>query len=366
MENEKILKLDFHTKLIYFIMHLFGPIAIFGILACIISDSSKEIPLGWISVGIGIVLGLYFAIEGIIKYRKYIKLSDNKLLICKGSIKKPSVIKEYSVNDIKNFSKSKSGLEIEFSNGEKTTVYIAASPVCTILLAGVLVIPIKLRADAICKRFIEDFYSFKNPESAILNKKTTVGNSIACWAVNLIFVAIASIVLLVTFIFGLFSFVGMTIDSYSNKYVKEYDAEIAQDPNNAELYYGRAIFKKDKESIPDYNKAIELNPKYIDAYIGRAGAKRNLEDYKGAEEDYIKALELDSGNYEAYVELGSLKLDQEDYPAAEKYLDKAIEIDPEDKEAYYYKWVLHMDYKTEQKDAAYKKYIEIRDKNKEK
>ena len=366
MKNEKILKLDLHTKIIYFIMHLFGTISIFGILGWAFSDVSKTIPVGWIVLGFGFLLGLYFSIEGIIKYKKFVMIKDDKLMVCKGSENTPFVIQEYNFDDIDKFSSSTSGLAIEKKEEKTTILNLKASPIFMFVFAGWLVIPIKKRGETICKKYINILDNYKNGIIDEDEKNVSALNSTLCWFINLIFLGISGIILLVTLFFGFLSIGGAVINTTDSTFTKYYDEKIAQDPNNPELYNSRAVFKKDKDAIADYDKAIELNPKYTEAYLSRGETKERLKDYDGATSDYKKVIELDPKNYRAFVDLGSLKHEQEDYPAAEEYFNKAIEIDPENDDAYFYKWMLHTDYKPEEKDAIYAKYKELQEKNKTK
>jgi tetratricopeptide (TPR) repeat protein len=64
-------------------------------------------------------------------------------------------------------------------------------------------------------------------------------------------------------------------------------------PNDADVYYNRAILKQDlgdtEGAMKDYDKAIEVNPDYANAYYNRAICYRKLAE---TEKDAKKKAEL--------------------------------------------------------------------------
>ncbi len=74
------------------------------------------------------------------------------------------------------------------------------------------------------------------------------------------------------------------------------NAEIAQNPQDAESYLRRGIFyarlQQEVPAISDYTQAIRLNPNYALAYNNRAMAKLNMRDYWGAYKDYSQVIRI--------------------------------------------------------------------------
>lgn len=383
MEDDKVLKLDFNTKCIYFVIHLFGPILIFSFLAALFCGISKTFPFYLLVFGLGIGLGLYYAMKGINEYKKYVVLSGNTLLICKDHEKTLTVMEKYNIEEINQFIKSENGIDIEINDKTITILNLQPYKFCLFLLAGLLILPVKERTEKISQMFLDELNNYKLSADEVEIKKVGMVNSSACWVANAIIIGVSAIFILIYSLLGLLSglkgLISLTesltsteqsIASSMTERIKTYDKYIKENPDNPDLYYVRGlsknILRKFDEAIADYDKAIELNPKYVKAYVDRGTAKRHLNDYTGAEKDYQKALELDPNNYGAYVYFGALKHEQKDYEASEKYLNKAIELDPDNEHAYFYKWLLHEDYKTEEKDEIYKKYNELKEKNKSK
>ena len=369
MEKCKILKLDLHSKLIYLVMHFIWPVAVLGALGWSCTGIFEDFPIGWLVSVFGIILGLYFSIDGIIKYGKYAIISENTLMVCKGNVNSPKVIQKYNIKESK-FSISKYGINTEVEGKSVPVLYLKANPIFNLIFTKALMTLAETRGDVVCRNILNKIIDYEKADEEIKKEKQSCTNSIALWMFNGFITIIAFVVLVITLVYSFFlliegkiAFHGFKHSFNESKIVKYYDEDIKNDPNNPELYWSRAIFQKDKDAVKDLDKAIELDPKYVKAYISRGFVKDRLEDYNGAIADCNKALELDPKNYEAYICLGAVKTDQGEYELADSYLDKAVEIDPENEEAYFYKWMLYEEYKPDEWRAMHKKYKELQEKN---
>ncbi|MDH6358545.1 tetratricopeptide repeat protein [Parabacteroides sp. PF5-9] len=165
--------------------------------------------------------------------------------------------------------------------------------------------------------------------------------------------------------------------------IDNYSAKIAQEPDKAVHYFGRAIdymlVQDFAEAIKDYDKTIELDPTFIMAYFNRAivrykqleytmsqtsaneiGSMMNLnvgrnqqqsassdptstalKDNKRSYEhemiirDYDLVLRQNPGFVYAYFNRGNMRCAQRDFRAAIQDYNDAIEHDPEFAEAYF-------------------------------
>ncbi|MGF1490105.1 MAG: tetratricopeptide repeat protein [Prochloraceae cyanobacterium] len=99
--------------------------------------------------------------------------------------------------------------------------------------------------------------------------------------------------------------------------IEDYSRSIDLDPDNASLYFYRAIIytlmADDRLAKEDYTKAIALNPNYAQAYFNRGDFCLQLADISGAIQDYQKAADLyrqigDISNYKkVYSRLTKLR-----------------------------------------------------------
>ena len=75
--------------------------------------------------------------------------------------------------------------------------------------------------------------------------------------------------------------------------LKDRDAYIQLNPENADIYYERGICKinleKNTEAIPDFDKAIALNSSVGIYYYGRAIANKKLGNSAASKNDAQKA-----------------------------------------------------------------------------
>jgi tetratricopeptide (TPR) repeat protein len=94
------------------------------------------------------------------------------------------------------------------------------------------------------------------------------------------------------------------------KTIEDYNREIEQDPNNAELYRLRGIvYQRNwnfEQAKNDFTRSIDINPSSSQAYINR-GVTFEMMDISGeAEKDYNKATEIDPKNPDGYFNRGHL------------------------------------------------------------
>jgi tetratricopeptide (TPR) repeat protein len=129
-----------------------------------------------------------------------------------------------------------------------------------------------------------------------------------------------------------------------------YDKAIAEDPDSADAYYGRAEVHRRlgefKDAVKDYTEAIRLDPKNARARAGRALVES---DPSAALRDANAALELDDSLELAYYVRGSAYVDMaldidwdlRKHPECRQWLNnaiadltKAIELRPNDSYSY--------------------------------
>ena len=162
--------------------------------------------------------------------------------------------------------------------------------------------------------------------------------------------------------------------------IDDFSARIGSDPDNADLYFARAIefalVQDFNSAIDDLNKAISLKPDFMLAYFCRANVRyklleyiSNTNDVSAAGEieykkpdkvlfgtvqqaqissenrykfefemimrDYDKVTELQPDFQYAWYNKANILCTQKDFKAAISHYTKAIEIDPDFAEAYF-------------------------------
>lgn len=114
--------------------------------------------------------------------------------------------------------------------------------------------------------------------------------------------------------------------------IELFNKEIEINPNDAELYLHRGVFKSIlklyNEAIKDYDMAIELNNTLVDAYTRRGLSKNNLGLFEEAIKDFNKVIELDDKNFQAYIDRGDSKNYLGLYKEALEDYNKSIELNP--------------------------------------
>lgn len=134
MENTKIIKLDLSTKILYSLFNFFAPIAFVFIIASIFE--TYNILTSLFSL-ISIFIGLLCLILNLVKYNRYLCISDKTINICKGKINNPKVLKTIKTENIvsnnldKNFS-----LSINSEKKKVTLLHTKFSLLCLICYIG--------------------------------------------------------------------------------------------------------------------------------------------------------------------------------------------------------------------------------------
>ena len=120
------------------------------------------------------------------------------------------------------------------------------------------------------------------------------------------------------------------------KSIADYDKDILQNSNNAELYRLRGIeYYKIEDlyrAINDFDQAIRIDPNFAQAYINRGNAFELKEDPDRAMADYTKAIQIDPKNADAYFNRGGVYslygavylYGQNDIDRANEFFDQAI------------------------------------------
>ena len=108
---------------------------------------------------------------------------------------------------------------------------------------------------------------------------------------------------------------------------------IALDPENAGLYYDRAVVTATAAdygaALGDIEKALELDPQWSDAWVLRGAAHRFLDDLPQALSDLNKALFLAPGHAEGLLERGIVHRLNGDNDAARRDWSKLLSLTPE-------------------------------------
>jgi len=119
--------------------------------------------------------------------------------------------------------------------------------------------------------------------------------------------------------------IGDTLGTYA-----DYEKVLELDPNNALTFYNRAILKtqqkKYKEAIRDLNKVVRINKGNIYGWYNRGMVKFMSENYRGAEKDFTKAIELFPDFAQAYLVRSGARRELNDEKGAYTDIQKAEQI----------------------------------------
>lgn len=116
---------------------------------------------------------------------------------------------------------------------------------------------------------------------------------------------------------------------------------IKAEPNNAELYFQRALLNfqnRDTESsLNDVNRSLSIDSVNTDYYLLLADIHFIKKEGIKAKEILNKIIELDPGNTEAFLKLAEIYFLVEQYDISMEYINKAIKIDMHNAKAYFMK-----------------------------
>jgi len=122
------------------------------------------------------------------------------------------------------------------------------------------------------------------------------------------------------------------------KSIADYDNEIQQDPNNAELYRLRGIeyYQKDDydRAMIDFDRANKLNPSCAKTYNCRGMAYKQKGDLDRAIKEFDQAIQFDPNLVRAYINRGNAFELKDDPERALADYTKAIQIDPKNADGY--------------------------------
>lgn len=139
MENNKIIKLDTSTKVLYSLFNFFAPISFVFIGACSLQAYSVLTTLFSL---ISILVGLFCLISNLVKYNRFLYVNEKNIAICKGKINNPKVIKIFKTENIKSEELYKD-LTIKYANKRTKLLHTSFSLLGMICYAGPLIfIPI--------------------------------------------------------------------------------------------------------------------------------------------------------------------------------------------------------------------------------
>lgn len=135
------------------------------------------------------------------------------------------------------------------------------------------------------------------------------------------------------------------VEINSSDLLKELDAKIAQQPQNAELYVQRSIEHKNLDNnlnaLDDISEAIKLDPKKIEYYQERIKLYIDDYDYPKAADDYAAIINIEPENPSHYKARGLFFKQIKKHNDALNDYNKAIELNPEDPVSYFNRSRLH-------------------------
>lgn len=134
MENNKIIKLNTSTKILYSLFNFFAPISLVYVGISILGAYNIKATLFSL---LGIFIGLFCLISNLIKYNRFLCINDKTITICKGKIKNPKVIQIIKTENISS-EKSNKDLVIEYENKKIRLLHTSFSFLGTICYIGPL------------------------------------------------------------------------------------------------------------------------------------------------------------------------------------------------------------------------------------
>ena len=140
MGNAKIIKLELSTKILLSLFNFFAPIAMtFLIIASVVEVFSIKCTI-WSLVAI--LFGLFSLIFNLVKYNKFLCVSDKTITICKGKADAPKVEQIINVDNVTSKIPDRE-ISLKLEKKKVTLLHVYPSIVGLVCFAGPLIfIPI--------------------------------------------------------------------------------------------------------------------------------------------------------------------------------------------------------------------------------
>ncbi|MCG9911575.1 MAG: tetratricopeptide repeat protein [Flavobacteriales bacterium] len=155
----------------------------------------------------------------------------------------------------------------------------------------------------------------------------------------------------------------VTTDQNESLTPEQITAMISTEPDNAQLYYERALAYYEYDdlasALKDFDKTIALEPDFVSAYHDRGICHFELGMLEKSLKDFNKAIELDEEYVEAYF---NRSLVYDELGMAAKALDDlntAIKIDPDFGDAYYNRAVYTLNTNRSQSCSDFQRAAEL-------
>lgn len=117
--------------------------------------------------------------------------------------------------------------------------------------------------------------------------------------------------------------------------IEDYTQAIKINPQYADIYKNRGIFRYLLGTQTGFTQAIKINPNDANAYKNRGDARADIGDYMGAIEDYTQAIQINPHAADAYYNRGNARYDLGDEAGAIEDYTQAIQMNPTYADAYY-------------------------------
>lgn len=157
MENNKVIRLNTSTKILYSLFNFFAPISFIFIGTCVLDAYNVMATLFSL---LSIVIGLFCFISNLIKYNRFLCINDKTITICKGKINNPKVVQIIKAENIA-FEELNKDLTIKFENKKIKLLHTSFSILGTICYIGPLVvIPILKNTNTALHNLVELYETF--------------------------------------------------------------------------------------------------------------------------------------------------------------------------------------------------------------